>query len=175
MHAFRMRVFLVSVCESIQDASFCIVQFFFSANQWYPAMSRRHVMVKIKPYLKVFLIAKDVIVLSGALIKPGDFVNVKLSRGAVNSYVFGLTQKTVAYSMAIWLQCVSPQEISHLCYGRHGHAKIQLDMLYIQKRDACPVQWYFITFVAYGILDRTQWPPSNDSGGIGWRIREVCF
>ena len=50
-------------------------------------------MVKIKPYLKVFLIAKDVIVLSGALIKPGDFVNVKLSRGAVNSYVFGIIQK----------------------------------------------------------------------------------
>ena len=58
-------------------------------------------MVKIKPYLKVFLIAKDVIVLSGALIKPGDFVNVKLSRGAVSSYVFGIIQKTVAYSMAI--------------------------------------------------------------------------
>ena len=58
-------------------------------------------MVKIKPYLKVFLIAKDVIVLSGALIKPGDFVNINLSRGAVNSYVFGIIQEAVSYSMAI--------------------------------------------------------------------------
>ena len=156
MHAFRMRAFWFRFVNLFRTRLFASFSFFFSAVQCYPAMSRRHVMVKIKPYLKVFLIAKDVIVLSGALIKPGDFVNVKLSRGAVNSYVFGIIQKTVAYSMAIWLQCVSPQEISHLCYGRHGHAKIQLDMLYIQKRDACPVQWYFITFVAYGILDRTQ-------------------
>ena len=56
-------------------------------------------MVTVKPLFKVLLIAKDVTVQSGVLVKPGDFVIVKLSRGGVNSYVFAILQKVVSYSI----------------------------------------------------------------------------